>query len=135
MKKSINADSGKSYSELLKDPRWQKKRLQIMKRDKFTCRACDRNEKTLHVHHTYYDKDLLPWEYKNTDLVTLCETCHKVWTLLDRMIKANDFGWEHVCTIIHLFNQLEQEDFERFMRKRERIKAKENKDNHSPDPF
>jgi 5-methylcytosine-specific restriction endonuclease McrA len=30
----------KTYSELLKSPKWQKKRLEIMSRDKFTCKKC-----------------------------------------------------------------------------------------------
>ncbi len=32
--------------------------------------------KGLHVHHKYYVKGKLPWEYPNEALVTLCETCH-----------------------------------------------------------
>lgn len=33
MKKTTDANSGKSYSDLLKDPRWQKKRLEILSRE------------------------------------------------------------------------------------------------------
>ena len=29
-----------NYSEQLKSPKWQKKRLEIMQRDKFTCQLC-----------------------------------------------------------------------------------------------
>ena len=64
------------YSELLKDPRWQKKRLKIMERDNFTCQKCSDKETTLNVHHKYYDKDKKPWEYQNGSLVTLCKDCH-----------------------------------------------------------
>ncbi len=32
---------------------------------------------TLHVHHTYYKYDLLPWEYPDASLVTLCWFCHE----------------------------------------------------------
>ena len=66
-----------SYSELLKDPRWQKKRLLIMQRDKWTCQDCGWKESTLHVHHKYYIPDKKPWEYPNKALITLCEGCHK----------------------------------------------------------
>src|SRR5690606_1821448 len=31
----------------------------------------------LHVHHSYYIKNLLPWEYKDKSLMTLCMTCHE----------------------------------------------------------
>jgi hypothetical protein len=32
----------------------------------------------LHVHHTYYILDRLPWEYDNDSLVTLCNNCHNI---------------------------------------------------------
>lgn len=65
-----------NYSELLKDPRWQKKRLEIMQRDNFTCQACFSTTKTLHIHHLAYD-GAYPWETPDDKLVTLCEFCHK----------------------------------------------------------
>lgn len=66
------------FFDQYKDPRWQKKRLQIMKRDKFCCTSCGDDEKTLNVHHcTVYRKDAKPWEYKNSELTTLCESCHE----------------------------------------------------------
>jgi hypothetical protein len=66
----------KTYSEKLKSPQWQKKRLEIMKRDKFTCKLCGDTETTLHVHHKEYIDGNNPWEYENSYLVTLCEDCH-----------------------------------------------------------
>jgi len=33
----------------------------------------------LHVHHHYYVKDRLPWEYPDLSLITLCNECH--WEL------------------------------------------------------
>jgi hypothetical protein len=66
-----------SYSEKLKDPRWQQMRLKIMERDGFACRKCASKDKTLHVHHSYYTKGAEPWEYEPTALITLCEGCHK----------------------------------------------------------
>lgn len=67
-----------SYKELLNDPRWKAKAYEIKRRDKFTCRGCKRKDKILHVHHGYYIKDKLPWEYNHKALYTLCETCHKI---------------------------------------------------------
>lgn len=61
---------------MLKDPRWQKKRLDILNRDNFKCQCCGNGELTLHVHHTKYIKGNDPWDYKNNFLVTLCELCH-----------------------------------------------------------
>lgn len=64
-----------SYAEKLKDPRWQKKRLEILNRDQFACLCCGSKIKTLHIHHRYYLK-VDPWDYPNDALDTLCESCH-----------------------------------------------------------
>ena len=67
-----------NYSELLKDPRWQKKRKEILKRDSYKCRSCDANKTKMHVHHLNYLSDSNPWEYPNEELITLCGYCHKI---------------------------------------------------------
>lgn len=64
------------YWQKLRDPRWQRKRLEIMDRDKFECQLCGDNESTLNVHHKFYLRGLDPWDYPNVALVTLCEGCH-----------------------------------------------------------
>jgi len=66
-----------TYQEKLKDPRWQKKRLEILERDGWMCRQCYDKTKTLHVHHRWYNAELEPWEYEDRVLITLCEDCHK----------------------------------------------------------
>lgn len=66
-----------TYAEMLKDPRWQKKRLEVMQRDGFRCQHCLREDKSLQVHHLVYHKGAKPWEYKNEELITLCERCHQ----------------------------------------------------------
>ncbi len=65
------------YSEKLRDPRWQKKRLEVMQRDNFRCRICHGEEMTLNVHHIEYEKKD-PWDANGKNLVTLCEDCHGV---------------------------------------------------------
>lgn len=65
-----------TYAESLRDPRWQRKRLEILQRDNFTCQSCGTTEKELHVHHGYYETGLSPWEYDNDTLTTLCKNCH-----------------------------------------------------------
>lgn len=66
-----------NYSELLKDPRWQKKRLEIMQRDGFACALCMDEKSTLHVHHKKYINGRAPWEYEDKFLITLCDSCHE----------------------------------------------------------
>ena len=64
-----------TYAEKLKDPRWQRKRLEIFQRDGFACCWCKTTDETLVVHHLKYTGD--PWEAPNEDLMTLCENCHR----------------------------------------------------------
>ena len=66
----------KKYSEKLRDPRWQKKRLEVLERDEWMCQCCYDSESTLHVHHKYYEKGNEPWEYPADSLLTLCDDCH-----------------------------------------------------------
>jgi hypothetical protein len=69
-----------SYADKLKDPRWQKVRLEVMARDAWTCQVCGDQTATLAVHHRGYYRDTEPWEYPLHALVTLCEFCHRVET-------------------------------------------------------
>lgn len=66
-----------TYSEKLKDPRWQRFRLEVMQRDDFKCTRCKSGSRTLHVHHTKYMK-CNPWEYPLNLMETLCEVCHSI---------------------------------------------------------
>lgn len=66
----------KEYREYFKDPRWQKKRLEILNRDEFMCQRCYGTETELHIHHRLYKQNKKPWEYDNDLLLTLCKDCH-----------------------------------------------------------
>lgn len=65
-----------NYSELLKSPKWQKKRLEILSRDEFKCKCCGDDETQLQIHHLEYKGK--PWEVHSSKLVTLCADCHSV---------------------------------------------------------
>lgn len=67
--------ANKSYSDLLKDPRWQKKRDEIISRDGHHCRFCG-EDNNLHVHHILYEDNTDPWDYDESYLITVCEFCH-----------------------------------------------------------
>ena len=79
-----------TYQEKLKDPRWQKKRLEIMQRDDFKCVRCCSDVDTLTVHHKMYEKGKEPWEIKDKDLVTFCESCHSIFHVQE--IQLNDIS-------------------------------------------
>lgn len=65
-----------TYAEKLLDPRWQKKRLEVLNRDNWTCSLCSDTQTTLHIHHWVYNNE--PWDVENEDLVTVCKRCHKI---------------------------------------------------------
>ena len=103
-----------TYSEKLKDPKWQKKRLEILNRDKFTCRLCNDKETTLHVHHNKYSNN--PWDTDIDDLITLCCDCHDTIEFIakkrpfileclhDTTTRKVKFTKTRVLFIIHGFN-------------------------------
>lgn len=81
-----------SYRAKLLDPRWQRKRLEILERDGWECQDCGDEKTTLHVHHTYYERGREPWEYENESLLTLCAPCHDGVTAaskrLEKMLRS-----------------------------------------------
>lgn len=84
----------KTYAEKLRDPRWQKVRLEVLERAGWKCEACTDEDSELHVHHGYYERDKDPWDYPQESLRALCGECHK---LADKTRKdvRNYFGWLH----------------------------------------
>jgi hypothetical protein len=65
-----------TFQDQYKHPKWQKRRLEILERDDFTCQKCGDTETMLHVHHKVYHRNRKVWDYKDFDLTTLCKHCH-----------------------------------------------------------
>lgn len=66
-----------SYLELLRDPKWQKKRLEVFSYARFRCQICGAKNRTLHCHHSYYIKGKKPWQYPTCSMICVCEDCHE----------------------------------------------------------
>ncbi len=93
-----------TYQEKLKHPKWQKKRLEILKRDNWACKKCGDVESELMVHHKFYKKGIEPWEYNNDALVTLCINCHE-----DKHELLDSFHINNVADKMHhLFQEKSQ---------------------------
>ena len=97
----------KKYFELLKDPRWQKKRLKILERDEFQCQECCDTSRTLHVHHKYYIYDKDPWDYSDDLLITLCNDCHKeeeeyryIYSDFTKVLLANGYSLKQLDMLL-----------------------------------
>lgn len=65
-----------TYLQQLKDPRWHERRYSIMKRDHWTCCECHIPARILDVHHKFYIRKKILWEYSDKMLETLCRECH-----------------------------------------------------------
>ena len=76
-KREREARENASYKKKLLDPRWQKRRLQILERDFWMCMECGCKTRTLHVHNLRYHPSGNPWESPDEDLTTFCDRCHK----------------------------------------------------------
>jgi hypothetical protein len=106
--------SQSDYSKKLLDPRWQRKRLEILDRDGFQCRSCGARDRTLHVHHRYYEYGRDPWDYDSKILVTLCDECHEgesiyrdAGTILTRTIHEAGFLGVDILDFCEAFQKLE----------------------------
>jgi hypothetical protein len=67
-----------TYQEQLQDPRWQARRDHILTRDNWECQnpRCPGTSNHLHVHHRWYGRGRMPWQYPDEALITLCDVCH-----------------------------------------------------------
>lgn len=65
----------RSYAEKLRDPRWQRRRLEIFQRDNWKCQLCSRTDLELHLHHLYRTTED-PWDEPDLHLLTVCQLCH-----------------------------------------------------------
>ena len=99
MPKNLTKDE---FFEKYRDPRWQKKRLEVMERDDFCCCLCYKSDVTLNVHHSYYKNGLSPWEYPYESLYTLCDDCHLyIKNMKKRLIdEINNLELQDIPTII-----------------------------------
>lgn len=99
-----------TYSEKLRDPRWQKKRLEILERDEFMCCVCQDSEHQLHVHHKNYSKNTAPWDYPDSNFVTLCCECHEIVKYI-QSYASNIAGFEPGITTLRRCVELLESPF------------------------
>ena len=79
------------YKTQLQDPRWKQRRLQILRRDEFTCKGCGASDQLLHVHHKRYIEGRMAWEYSDSTLISLCENCHSTIHTIDDAYRYSKF--------------------------------------------
>lgn len=90
------------YWKKLQDPRWQRRRLEVLQRADFSCEQCGSKTDTLHAHHKIYRKGHDPWEYEDRELACLCDNCHEIWHCLkdvinELLVDLDEAGIRAVC--------------------------------------
>jgi len=75
------AKLSQSYLCYLHSPTWINKRGRILKRDKYLCQVC--GKAGTHVHHLTYER---LFEEADSDLITLCKTCHRHMDLVRKLL-------------------------------------------------
>lgn len=65
------------YAEQLRDSRWKARSEEIKESAQRRCEECGEDEKSLDVHHSYYQTGLMAWEYPDEALHCLCRDCHE----------------------------------------------------------
>lgn len=78
----------KEYFVKLQDPRWQRKRLEILDGAGWKCEDCGDSTSELQVHHCVYLKGVEPWDYSAVTLMSLCHVCHKKRQAIEQMTVA-----------------------------------------------
>jgi hypothetical protein len=88
----------------LRDPRWQKKRLQLLESANWKCQdgGCRRwlhqhaehlidpppgDPPSLEIHHLYYERGRDPWDYPDDAFLVLCDECHDKRSVVERKLK------------------------------------------------
>jgi hypothetical protein len=103
-----NKQKSTRYLDKFKDPRWQKKRLQLLELHNWKCDDCNNTENELHVHHRFYIKGREPWEYDNDVFQVLCSDCHsmkhkkinnKHYLKLINLIEDNDIEFDLITEL------------------------------------
>ncbi len=77
----------KSYWELLKHIRWQRKSAETKIRAGWRCQWCGSADKPLSAHHGYYEFGRAPWDYEDASLFSLCDKCHERAGLMQKKLK------------------------------------------------
>ena len=75
------------YHEQIKHPLWQKKRLEVLELNEFKCSECSNETEELNVHHPFYKRGAMIWDYEAEELQCLCKTCHAKNHVVDEEIK------------------------------------------------
>lgn len=92
------------YQRKLRDPKWQRRRLDILQSANWKCQepTCLSPELNLQIHHLYYVREREPWEYPDEAFLCLCENCHERRGMVERSLKIEIFTLTRLVPIQRL---------------------------------
>jgi len=92
-----------TYSQKLKDYRWQNKRKYILERANNKCEDCN-STLNLQIHHCYYMYGYEPWEYPFDSFRCLCIACHTKRGLTEQVLRGHlaSLKTNELDSLIHL---------------------------------
>jgi len=67
-----------TYREQLKQPEWEKRRVEKLNSAGFKCEECGASNTTLEIHHIRYVWGRMAWQYTDEELKCLCDHCHEM---------------------------------------------------------
>ncbi len=108
----VKAKSNSSYASLMSDPRWIQKSNEIKERDGYQCKCC-KSDNSLSVHHLFYEYGMMPWEYPDYSMITVCVMCHAMLTKhrncykdLKRVFALSGFGSKAIHRLAQAFSSV-----------------------------
>lgn len=72
---AISSILGTKYSRMIAQPEWDVFRRRILSRSN-CCELCRLGNRTLQVHHWFYDSRRKAWEYADDEVAVACKECH-----------------------------------------------------------
>lgn len=76
MKQPKDFFNKQAYANLLKTNDWKNFSIRVRDRVGNFCQMCKRSDVVLNVHHWFCDATRQPWEYKDNEVIVVCEGCH-----------------------------------------------------------
>lgn len=77
------------YSDQLKHPKWQKRRLEILEAADWKCEDCGSTNSQLEIHHCFYIQGINAWEHGRDLLICVCHGCHVVRQKWERALHVS----------------------------------------------
>ena len=105
------------FADQYDDPRWQKKRLEILKRENYICQHCKKQKNELRAHHTYYNYNKKIWEYENESLLCLCQRCHSNLHNFLNQSKTHGLVTRNVENLTRNFKEIKNSDIINVLKK------------------